>query len=106
MRAILAELARFKEITSGDELAKAKELYKGRILLRMEDSRNVAGWIGGQEILTGKILSVDEVIEAVDATTCEEIQQVAEEIFTADKLRLAVVGPVSPDESLEELLEL
>ena len=106
VRAILAELARFKEITSGDELAKAKELYKGRILLRMEDSRNVAGWIGGQEILTGKILSVDEVIEAVDATTCEEIQQVAEEIFTADKLRLAVVGPVSPDESLEELLEL
>jgi predicted Zn-dependent peptidase len=106
VRAILAELARFKEVSSGDELAKAKELFKGRILLRMEDSRNVAGWIGGQEILTGNILSVDDVIEAVDAITVEEIRQVAENIFIADQLRLAVVGPVSPDESLEELLQL
>lgn len=105
VRAILAELARFKEVISESELAKAKELFKGRILLRMEDSRNVAGWVGGQEILTGNILSVDDVIEFVDATTDEEIRQVAGEIFSADKLRLAVVGPVSPDESLEELLQ-
>lgn len=106
VRSILAELARFKEVTPEKELTKARELFKGRILLRMEDSRNVAGWIGGQEILTGNILSVEDVIEAVDATTVEDIRRIAGEIFTADRLRLSVVGPVSPDESLEELLQL
>jgi predicted Zn-dependent peptidase len=106
VQSILAELARFKEVTPEKELTKARELFKGRILLRMEDSRNVAGWIGGQEILTGNILSVEEVVEAVESTTAEEIKQLAGRIFTGDRLRLAVVGPVNPDETLEELLEL
>jgi predicted Zn-dependent peptidase len=106
VQSILAELTRFKEVMPEKELSKARELFKGRILLRMEDSRNVAGWIGGQEILTGNILTVEEVIKAVDATTVEEIRRLAGEIFTADQLRLAVVGPVSPEESLEELLVL
>ena len=106
VQSILKELARFKEVMPDKELSKARELFKGRILLRMEDSRNVAGWIGGQEILTGNILSVEEVIEAIESITAEEIKQLADRIFNGESLRLAVVGPVNPDEPLEELLEL
>ena len=72
----------------------------------MEDSRSVAGWIGGQEILTKRILSVDEVVSIIDAITTEELQQLAQEILKGDRLRLAVVGPVPPDEPLEELLKI
>jgi predicted Zn-dependent peptidase len=106
IRAILDELSRFKDATPETELTRAKELFKGRILLRMEDSRNVAGWIGGQEILTGNILSVDEVVAIIDTVTAEEIQKLAGEILVSEQLRLAVVGPVRPDEPLEELLKL
>jgi predicted Zn-dependent peptidase len=106
VKAILEELSRLKEAIPEAEIAKAKELFKGRILLRMEDSRSVAGWAGGQEILTGEILNVDEVIAIVDAITSEELQKLAEELLVGEKLRLAVVGPVSPDEPLEELLKL
>jgi predicted Zn-dependent peptidase len=104
--AILKELSRLKERTSESELVKAKELFKGRLLLRLEDSRSVAGWMGGQEILTGHILSVDEVVAIIDAITAEELQQLAEELLVGEQLRLAVVGPVQPDEPLEDLLEL
>ena len=48
---------------------KAREISKGRLLLRMEDSRNVAGWLGGQEMLTGGILTLDEVIAIIEAIT-------------------------------------
>jgi predicted Zn-dependent peptidase len=106
IRAILNELSRLKEIIPEAELSKAKELFKGRILLRMEDSRSVAGWMGGQEILTGEILTVDQVIAIVDAVTSEELQKLAEDLLIGEKLRLAVVGPISPDEPLEELLKL
>jgi predicted Zn-dependent peptidase len=106
VRAILDELARFKKATPEIELARAKELYKGRILLRMEDSRAVAGWIGGQEILIGNIMSVDQVVEAIDAVTAADIQKLAGEMFKSQRLRLAVVGPVKQDEPLEELLKL
>jgi len=106
IRAILAELSRLKEATPESELVKAKELSKGRLLLRMEDSRSVAGWMGGQEILTGKILSVDQIISIIDAITAEELQSLAEELLIGERLRLAVVGPVQPDKPLEDLLKL
>jgi predicted Zn-dependent peptidase len=103
IKAILEQLARLKEPVPQAELAKAKELSKGRLLLRMEDSRAVAGWMGGQEILTRRILSVNQVIAIIDAITAEEIQQLAQELLVSNQLRLAVVGPVS-DEPLQELL--
>jgi len=106
IKAILEELSKLKEIIPGPELAKAKELFKGRLLLRMEDSRSVAGWTGGQEILAGRILSVDQVISIIDAITAEELQQLARELLVGERLRLAVVGPVQHGEALEELLEL
>jgi predicted Zn-dependent peptidase len=62
--------------------------------------------MGGQEILTGEILTVDQVIAIVDAVTSEELQKLAEDLLIGEKLRLAVVGPISPDEPLEELLKL
>lgn len=106
IKAILEQLARLKEPVPADELVKAKELSKGRLLLRMEDSRNVAGWMGGQEILTGKILSVDQVTKIIDAITAEEIRQLAQELLVEGQLRLAVVGPVADGEPLERLLKL
>jgi predicted Zn-dependent peptidase len=105
IKAILEQLAHLKEPVPQAELTKAKELSKGRLLLSMEDSRTVAGWMGGQEILTQRILSVDEVIAIIDAITAEEIKELAQELLVSNKLRLAVVGPIA-DEPLGELLKL
>jgi len=106
IRAILEELGKFKEIIPEAELTKAREFSKGHLLLRMEDSRSVSGWMGGQEILTGRMRSVDQILSIIDAITAEELQQLARELLAAEQLRLAVVGPVPQDESLEELLKL
>ena len=106
IEAILEQLSQLKESIPEAELLKAKELAKGRLLLRMEDSRNVAGWTGGQEILTGCILSVGQVISIIDAITVEELKELAQELVVGENLRLAVVGPVTQDECLEELLRL
>ncbi|OGN96442.1 MAG: hypothetical protein A2Y89_04830, partial [Chloroflexi bacterium RBG_13_51_18] len=89
VRAIMAELARLKERIPEAEIRKAKELFKGRIMLRMEDSRSVAGWTGSQEILLGEILTVDEVINIVDAITAGELQKISGEILKGEGLHLA-----------------
>ncbi len=106
IKAVLEQLSQLKEKIPDSELTKAKELSKGRLLLRMEDSRNVAGWIGGQEILTGRILSVEQIVSIIDAITAEELKQLAEELLIGSQLRLAIVGPVTTEEPLEELLKL
>ena len=106
IKAILGQLSQLREPIPESELSKAKELSKGRLLLRMEDSRSVAGWLGGQEILTEHILSVDEIVSIIDAITVEGLQQLAQELIVDSQLRLAVVGPIAKDEPLEELLKL
>ena len=106
IKAIIEQLFQLKEPISEAELFKAKELAKGRMLLRMEDTRNVAGWMGGQEILTEDILSPDQVISIIDAITADELSELARELFVSNHLRLAVVGPVTQNKLLEKLLKL
>jgi len=106
VEAILHQLALLKEPVGQEELTKAKELSKGRILLRMEDSRSVAGWTGGQEVLSDRVLSVEEVVAKIDAITALDMAQFARETLVSDKLRLSVVGPVKPDSNLLDLLKI
>jgi predicted Zn-dependent peptidase len=104
--ATLEQLSRLKELVPKAELSKAKELSKGRLLLRMEDNRSVAGWAGAQETLTGQILSVDRLMSIIDGISAEELRQLAHELLLSSQLRLAVVGPVAKDEPLDKLLKL
>jgi len=72
----------------------------------MEDSRSVAGWVGGQEILSNKIMDVEEVVAIIEKVTAEEMRAVAKELLVGDKLRLSVVGPVKSSDHLEKLLKI
>jgi predicted Zn-dependent peptidase len=104
--AILEEMSQIKQGLTTNELTRAKELSKGRLHLRLEDSRNVALWYGSQEILTKKILSIDDVISIVDAITVDELNEVAEEILTGSGLNLAITGPVKEEKPLMQLLKI
>jgi len=104
--AILAELARARDGIPEVELAKAKELVKGRTLLRMEDTRNVSGWIGTQEMLFGKVRSADEVVAEVEAVTPAQLDRVAREVIRGDRLSLAIVGPYRSERRFASLLRL
>ena len=106
IKAIMEQLALLKEPIPEHELAKAKELSKGRMLLRMEDSRSIASWTGGQELLTRRILTVEEVVVIIDAITAAELKELAEELLVSNQLRLAVVGPVTDEEPIEALLKI
>ena len=92
--ALLAELARLRdEAVPETELSRAKEMTKGRILLRMEDTRAVSDWLGAQELLTGRLRTIDDVAEMIDAVTPADLQRLAGELFVTERLNLAIVGP-------------
>jgi len=104
--AILDETSQIKQGITATELTRAKELSKGRLYLRFEDSQNVALWYGGQEILTQQILDIDDVISIVDAITIDELKEVAKEILTESGLNLAITGPVKEETPLRQLLKI
>lgn len=91
--AIVGQLRRLGEEPVGAmELTKAKEFYKGRLLLQMESTNSVATWYGGQEILMGRIQSVDETMAQVDAVSTADLARVAQDLFR-QSMQLAVIGP-------------
>ncbi|HET9017817.1 MAG TPA: pitrilysin family protein [Thermomicrobiaceae bacterium] len=107
IEAVLREFDRLRqEPVPADELDRTKELRKGRIVMGLEDSRSVAGWIGGQELVFGEILTPEQVMEHIDSVTSADIQALAQEIFRPDLLSLAVVGPYDSDERFRALLKL
>lgn len=103
LRATLGELDRLlDEPVPAEELQKAREYTKGRLLLQMEDSFSVASWLGRQEALDNQILSVEEVLAALDAVSPEDIGSLAQRLIRRQALNLAVVGPF-PEEEGERL---
>ncbi len=107
IKAVLAEWDGLRqESVPADELTRAKEFVKGRLLLQMEDSFSVAAWVGHQEALSPEVLTVDEVVEAIETVTAADIQRVAQRLFLGERLNLAVVGPFEDGKGFRELLEL
>ena len=104
--AILEQLNGLQDNIPEAELNKARELSKGRMLLRMEDSRAVCMWMGAQETLTGGVRTVDEVVEVLDAVSTNDIERVATDLMREERLNLAVVGPFRSDRRFHKLLKL
>jgi predicted Zn-dependent peptidase len=91
--AILAELVRLRDEPVGaDELAKAKRYLAGGLELRMDETRHVASWIGGQEALHDRVLTLEEALEAIDLVDAGSVQTLAGSLFRDEALRMAAVA--------------
>jgi predicted Zn-dependent peptidase len=105
--ALLLELGRLRdEVVPDDELAKAKAYLAGGLELRMEETRHLASWVGGQEALHDRVLTLDEALAAVEAVTAVDVHRVAGDLIRDDVLRLAAVAPARHLRGLEQRLRL
>ncbi len=107
LESILAELARLRdEPIPDEELAKAKAYLCGGLELRMDETRHLASWIGSQEALHERVLTLDEALAAVAAVTTDDVRRLAGGLFRDEALRLAVVAPARAGRGLERRLRL
>lgn len=102
--AILIELSRFAETVTSDELNRAREYLKGRLVLGTEDTRGVVSWVGRQEALVGRVVTVAEALDNIDATSLEDVRRVAARIFDSSNYRLAVLGPFESSKEFDAQL--
>jgi predicted Zn-dependent peptidase len=107
LAAILAELARLRdEPVPAAELDKARRYLSGGLELRMDETRHLASWIGGQEALHDRVLTLEDALAAIDAVDAAGIARLAGELFVDDRLRMAVVAPARHLRGLERHLHL
>ena len=94
IQTILEELNKIKDNNlKEDELRKAKEMYKGALSLSLESTLSRAFWFGNRMLLYGRTSTFDEIKEKIEEVKVKDIQKMAQNIFTKDKINLSIVGP-------------
>ncbi|MGA8217117.1 MAG: pitrilysin family protein, partial [Solirubrobacterales bacterium] len=76
-----------------EELARAKEHVKGRMVLSSESTSARMGRIGKSVLFDTPLLSLDELIERVDRVTSQEVAELARELYAPDSLSAAAIAP-------------
>lgn len=82
-----------KKKVDSKELKKAKEFIKGHLYLSLEDSMEIADFYGEDLLMEGKIRSVKELVENIEAVSASKVQKLAKEIFVPERETKAMIGP-------------
>ncbi len=96
MRVILEEyekVASSQQPVASKELKRAKEFLKGRLILGLEDSKEVASLFSEDWLMERQIRTPDKILKEIDKVTLEDVRRVAKEIFTPKGINLAIIGP-------------
>jgi predicted Zn-dependent peptidase len=107
VKTIVAEFGRIAaEPVEADELEKARNFAKGRLVLSLEDPKGTIMFGLRSEVLEGTLREPDDVLSGYDAVTIEDIQRVAQDIVRENRLNLAVIGPFDDPGRFENQLAL
>ncbi|KKQ21564.1 MAG: hypothetical protein A3G45_01350 [Candidatus Staskawiczbacteria bacterium RIFCSPLOWO2_12_FULL_37_15] len=98
---------RDKKITA-KELKKAKDYLRGTMALSLDATDAQASFFAMQEVTEQNILTPEEKLKIIDKVTVSDINKIAKDIFSPEKLNLAVIGPIEEKESdkLKQILKL
>jgi predicted Zn-dependent peptidase len=99
IKVILNEFSQLANKTPGsEELNKAKESIKGRLVLELEDSREVSTMIGLQELLEQEIRTPEKIMAEIDKVSAEDVTEVSKKLFNNKDLNFAVIGPFKEED--------
>jgi predicted Zn-dependent peptidase len=76
-----------------DELDRAKENLKGRIMLSMEATSNRMSRLGKSLITDSELLDLDRILAEIEAVDAEAVARLAEVVLATDALSVAAIGP-------------
>jgi len=88
------ELERFaSEPATAQELDRSRENAKGRMALSLESTGARMSRLGGSLLNDLPILSVEEIMQRIDAVTLQDMGTLAAELFAPAQLAAAAIGP-------------
>jgi predicted Zn-dependent peptidase len=80
---------------TSEELQRAKNQFKGSLFLALESTSSKMISIAKQELYYGRYFSPEEVINAVESVTLEDVKALSRLLIEDTPLALTVYGPVS-----------
>ncbi len=103
LKVVGSELDRLREDpATPDELDRAKENLKGRVVLALESTGARMNRLGSEILADAPLLPLDEVVERIEAVTREDLAALVDELWVPDRLSAAGIG--REESSFEEAL--
>jgi predicted Zn-dependent peptidase len=94
LRVVGEELERFRaRPATPDELERSKENVKGRVVLSLESTTSRMNRLGSAVLGEQPLLTVDELVERIEAVTVEDLCELAGELLAPERLSAAGIGP-------------
>src|SRR5690606_12521108 len=94
----VAELRALKQAPVPEaELKRAKDHLKGSLMLSLENTASRMSHLARQEIYFERHFGLDETLAGVEAVTAEDVQRVANELFSGRACAAMVAGGPVPD---------
>ena len=90
---------------TAEELDRARELSKANVLMGLESTQSRMSALGRGTLLQDRPLTTDEVIEAYNAVTAEDVRALARELFDFSRVSLSAVGRVGDEDYYRGLIE-
>jgi predicted Zn-dependent peptidase len=91
---IATELERLREQpASAEELTRAKENLKGRVVLALESTGARMSRLGSELLAGAPLLPLDEVVERIEAVTHDDLVELAQTLWAPERLSAAGIGP-------------
>jgi predicted Zn-dependent peptidase len=88
------ELARcVEEPATEDELQRAKENLKGRVVLSLESTGARMTRLGSEVLAGAELMPIDEAIERIDAVSHQDLIDLSRELWAPERLSAAGIGP-------------
>jgi predicted Zn-dependent peptidase len=82
---------------TAEELDRARDHVKGRVVLSLESTTSRMNRLGSSVLADMPVLTVDEIVERIDAVTLDDVSALARELYAPERLSAAGIGG---DESL------
>ncbi len=103
VNSVVEELRSFKyDLIAEDELRRAKDHLKGSLMLSLESTSSRMSNLARQQLYFDRFLSLDEMLDSIEAVTREQVQSIADEFFTSENIALAMLGRLSGVEVTRE----
>jgi predicted Zn-dependent peptidase len=91
---VAGELVRLREQpATDDELARAKENLKGRVVLALESTGARMNRLGSEVLANAPLLSLNEVVDRIEAVSHDDLRALVDELWAPDRLSAAGIGP-------------
>lgn len=93
-----------KTTVSINELSKAKEFLKGKIVLDQEDLLYFTNWKVKNFIGAGFPFEVKELLKKIDMVQAADVRALASDIFRPERLFITTLGPAKETRLVEKLI--